>query len=392
MLSRGDVVVAAVAAAVDGLVCSDLLTPLAGGNHTPRWFVVGATMVGAALLLSRRRWPGPVLALLCVHSEVGSLFTSYRPTVMVCVALASAVGRSRLGPVSGAALVGVAVIPGWVDNEIRTASAPLAPGVGALLAVAYLGVLAAAVGLGRWQRAGVLERRMLARMGAEEARHAVEAERKRMARELHDIVGHAVTVMMLQAAGARRVMATDMERAGQALQAVEDLGAQAMGELHRLLGLLRAQAGEPDGHPDQGGRPGLANLTELLDSFRAAGIRIEVVQQGRPGSLDPSVDLTCYRLVQEALTNVSKYAAAAARAVVRVEWEGELVRICVENEGGDSAADSRLRGGRGLLGLSERVSVAGGSLEAGRRPGGGYRVAATLPCATRRPPDFSTPK
>ncbi|MGH8934255.1 MAG: sensor histidine kinase, partial [Egibacteraceae bacterium] len=217
------------------------------------------------------------------------------------------------------------------------------------------------------------------------AQEAVTEERRRIAAELHDIVCHAVTMMVLQAAGAARVANTDFAEVIQALANIESKGAQAMAELRRLLGVLRDDptdhATGADGLEPQ---PGLANLPELLASLPAIGSRVTRHDQGTSRELDPSVDLAAYRIVQEGLTNVLKHAGEHASPQLRLVWQNHTLLIEIDN--GTILAKARRKqvtsGGRGLVGLRERVHAVGGQLEAGPQHGAGYRLTAILPLAT----------
>ncbi|MGH3779935.1 MAG: sensor histidine kinase [Pseudonocardiaceae bacterium] len=226
---------------------------------------------------------------------------------------------------------------------------------------------------------------------------AVVEERRRIARELHDIVSHAVTVMTLQAAGAARVATTDFEEVVQALANIESKGTQAMVELQRLLGVLRGddltdQATGVNGLRPQ---PVLANLPALLDSLPAIGSRVTHHVEGTSCELDPSVDLAAYRIVQEGLTNVLRHAGERANPQLRLVWHAPTLLIQIDNGINLAKAHSRqtTSGGRGLVGLRERVHAVGGQLEAGPRRGAGYRLTAILPLATHpRVPAIAVPR
>jgi signal transduction histidine kinase len=220
------------------------------------------------------------------------------------------------------------------------------------------------------------------------AQEAAARERIRIAAELHDIVCHAVTLMVLQAAGASRVAKTDPAEVIPALENIESAGNQAMTELQRLLGVLRRD-GPTDAHTrDAHGlepQPGLANLPELLTSFSAAGSRVTLHVEGTARELDRSVDLTAYRIVQEGVTNVLRHGDERANPQVRLVWQTRNLLIQIDN-GINLAKTDHMQtasGGRGLVGLRERVQAVGGELEAGPRPGAGYRLTAALPLATR---------
>lgn len=219
----------------------------------------------------------------------------------------------------------------------------------------------------------------------ETVREAVAAERGRIARELHDIVSHAVTAIVLQAAGAARVAKKDFAQVTQSLANIETTGKQAMAELRRLLGVL--EASDPGsyaaGMGELGPQPGLADLTMLLTSLRDAGMPVTVHVEGTPRNLDPSIDLAAYRIVQEGLTNVLKHAGMKSDPHLRLAWEPGSLLIQIDNEI-DLAQARRgqaLSVGRGLVGLRARAHAAGGRLHAGPDPNGGYRLTATLPLA-----------
>ncbi len=214
------------------------------------------------------------------------------------------------------------------------------------------------------------------------------AERRRIARELHDIVSHAVTVIVLQAAGAARV--ADPNQVTQSLGHIETTAKQTMAELRRLLGVLEASdCANPAGGIDElGPQPGLADLTKLLTSLRATGMPVTPHIEGTPRDLDPSVDLAAYRIVQEGLTNVLKHAGKNANPQLWLIWEAHSLLIQIDNGTNLAEAPRRLPTsvGHGLAGLRERVHAVGGELHTGPHRGGGYRLTATLPLATRTTP------
>ena len=226
------------------------------------------------------------------------------------------------------------------------------------------------------------------------ARTAVDDERARIARELHDIVSHNVSLMIVQAAAAREVMATLPAAAAEALTAVEGAGRDTMTELRHLLGLLAppADGGEPadDGpetnRADLDGlapQPSLRRLSALVDRIAFAGLPVDVRIAGEPRPLPSGIDVTAYRIVQEALTNALRH-GAGGKAEVTIRYAPRSLRVEVLNTGpsvltGDPPRRPRDGAGRGLIGLRERVAVYGGDLDARRRLGGGYRVRARIP-------------
>lgn len=211
-----------------------------------------------------------------------------------------------------------------------------------------------------------------AREQQERSQAAVSAERAQIARELHDVVGHAISVMTVQAGAARMLLRTEPEQARGPLLAVEEAGRQALAEMRRMLVVLRDQNGTPAAGP----QPGLADLEGVVQRARDSGIPVEVVVEGEAVALEPGVDLAVFRIVQEALTNVLKH-APDTRAWVRIAYAGDTVDVCVENDGPAVAQPSP--GGRGLVGMAERVALYRGRLDAGPREGGGFAVRARLP-------------
>jgi signal transduction histidine kinase len=235
-------------------------------------------------------------------------------------------------------------------------------------------------------------RRLLERERERAARTAVDAERARIAQELHDIVSHNVSLMIVQAGAAREVLAAMPGQAATALEAVEGAGRDTMTELRHLLGLLAPSPSgdDPDAGPgaDLSPQPGLGRLTSLVDRIAFAGLPVELRVVGEPRPLPAGVDLTAYRIVQEALTNALKHGDGGA-AEVTVRYADRYLRVEVLNSGpsvlyGDRPAPPAEPdgAGRGLLGLRERVAVYGGDLDARRRLGGGYRVRARIPLDT----------
>jgi signal transduction histidine kinase len=206
----------------------------------------------------------------------------------------------------------------------------------------------------------------------ERARAAVAEERARIARELHDVVGHSVSVMTVQASGVRRLLRPDQEREREALLVVERTGREALAEMRRMVGVLR----RPEEAPALAPQPSLDHLSRLVEQARETGLPVELRIEGEAIQLPAGVDLTAYRLVQEGLTNVVKH-AQATRAEVLVDYGDSYVEVTVRDDGkGVGNGDG---GGHGLVGMRERVSVYGGEIDAGPQPGGGYRLRAKLP-------------
>lgn len=201
---------------------------------------------------------------------------------------------------------------------------------------------------------------------------AAADERARIARELHDVVAHSLSVMVVQAGGVRRLLSAGQSREHDALLAVEETGRQALTEMRRLLGVLR----ETDGAAELAPQPGLGSLEALAQQVRDAGLPVTVRVEGDRAQLPPGIDLSAYRIVQEGLTNAIKHANCAhAEVLVRFGKRDLELEVC---DDGDSALDIETNG-FGLVGMRERVTLYGGTFEAGPRDGGGFRVRATLP-------------
>jgi signal transduction histidine kinase len=215
-----------------------------------------------------------------------------------------------------------------------------------------------------------------------EAQIATAEERARMARDLHDIVSHNLSVVVLQAAGARAKAETD-DVDLRTLEKIERSGREALAEMRRLLGVMR---------DDQGGdgatlepSPGLAQLPALVERMRDAGVAVELRMDASGNGISPAIDLSAYRIVQEALTNTLKHAGPHANVSVTITREPGAVALEVADDGGADAAPASVADGpgHGLVGMRERASILGGELEAGPRPGGGFAVSARLPLAGR---------
>jgi len=213
-----------------------------------------------------------------------------------------------------------------------------------------------------------------------ELRAAAAEERRRVSRELHDIIAHTVSVMVVQAGAARKVVGRSPERADGALAAVEATGREAMAELRQLLGALGG-ADAPAGVAPQ---PGVAELAALVERVRQAGLAARIEVDGDTQPLPAPVDVAAYRIVQEALTNALRY-AGGARTVVHLWYEPSQLRIEVSDDGPSTSATSGQGTGRGLVGMIERAKLIGGRLEAGPRPAGGFTVRAWLPLVEASP-------
>ena len=233
----------------------------------------------------------------------------------------------------------------------------------------------------RRQRTNELEERtvQLEHEHEENAHRAVLDERVRIARELHDVVAHHVSVMGVQAGAARRVLKKQPEKAHEALSTIETSSRQAVDEMHRLLGFLRQGSQDNELAP----HPGLRQLKALVSEMKDSGLLVEIKTEGKEKPLSPIVDLSAYRIIQEALTNTLKH-AGPANATVTINYTDSSIELKILDDGrGPAPAPTQLISGRGLIGMRERVSLLGGDLQTVEAPGGGFLVKAVLPLAGR---------
>jgi signal transduction histidine kinase len=330
----------------------------------------------------RRRWP---LGVLCFTMAAGTLQGLYLSSVdevatifFVVIVLGYTAGahlprrRAFIAlPLMFAGICGVNL-----GAETATTSDYVFPT--AVVSIAWLS--------GRAVRARALLTEELheAAIRAEEAheadaQRAMAEERRRIAREMHDVVAHSVSVMVVQAGGARRIIDRDPDRAAQAAAQIEYAGRAALVEMRRLLGLLHGGEGEAGALAPQ---PSLAELDALVERSRAAGLPVEVRVLGERRPVPAGIDLAAYRIVQEALTNTLKHAGAAPTEV-HLRWGDHELELEILDRGRPGTARNGSGGGHGLVGMAERVRLYGGELEAGPRPAGGFRVRARLPLEER---------
>ena len=346
---------------------------------TTLWFAVPAVATVVLALLWRRRFPfaapAAVWLLAAALSSVdGRLIGSVTVLNLAGMAAAFLLGNLRdvfQGRVGLAVvLIGAAVIV-YNDPTHGAGDLVFTPG---LFAIGWL------AGFALRERAAQVDaaeqRATDAERGREEnIRRAVFEERVRIARELHDVVAHHVSMMGVQAGAARVVIDSDRVKAKAALTAIEVSSRQTVGELHRMLGFLR-QAGDQD---DLAPRPGLSQLPRLEASMSESELAVEVSIEGEERSLPPMIGVSAYRIVQEALTNTLKH-AAASRADVRVRyWPDELEVEIIDDGRGATALSGTSPGGLGLIGMRERAALHGGQLTAGPASGGGFAVRVKLP-------------
>ncbi|MFE3552506.1 sensor histidine kinase [Streptomyces kronopolitis] len=366
----------------------------AGILHTAAIVVV---TLGLCLVVALRRKAPVQMLLLTAAIGVGQLIFGIRAVpadfgmVVIAYTVASAPGVPRWA--SRCALFGALVSPTLTFWRYQQgAQAPLSMRIISIALITVPFVLVWVLGDSmRTRRAywAQLEERAtrLEKEREAQSRIAVAAERARIARELHDVVAHNVSVMVVQADGAAYVLDTAPEQSRQALETISGTGRQALAEMRRLLGILRT--GEQAESGEYVPQPGVEQLSDLVDQVRGAGLPVDFRTEGESRDLPSSVELTVYRIVQEALTNTRKHGGPDVRATVRVSYRGDDLELLVEDDGRgaqqeyyeDGGADGL---GHGLIGMRERVGMVGGSLTAGPRPGGGFRIGAVLPLKPAR--------
>jgi signal transduction histidine kinase len=375
-----DVALAVALAALAAVTGAVLVAPRVAAPPSTPTIVLWALALAAPLVL-RRRLPLLVLAVTAVHFTrywaVGQVNEIASWLVLgVAVYSAAAYGEHRRARwVAGAcllALIGAGVLPTLHGGAgpVELAAVALFDALPFLLGWS-LGAMMRAL---RDYRAALEERnRQLDREREANARRAVLEERVRIARELHDVVAHHVSVMGIQAGVARRLFNRDPKEAAAAIGSVETASRQAIADLQQLVGVLRRQ----DEGDDLAPQPSLQRLPELAAHMHQAGLPVALIIRGQPQQLPAGVELSAYRIIQEALTNTLKH-AGPARAAVTVHYGNGAVEVEVVDDGQGPPAGRPATGGTGLVGMQERVRLYGGHLEAEARPGGGFRVHALL--------------
>jgi signal transduction histidine kinase len=352
------------------LVAAGLLEGAVVTTNRPLWVHQILTVAVMGAVAWRRRFPLSVVGFVVVGMMVldsdGQL-SVFAALVIVCFTVGSELDppRSWLG-------LALAVVPFWIGFAV------VGGGVSDFVAVTVLYGGSWAVGRALRERAHrgaqlAARAERAERDREEEAARAVAAERARIARELHDVVSHSISVIAVQTQAVRRRLGPAQAREVDDLRAVEATARQAMAEMRRLFGVLRADGERPALAP----QPGLDQLDRLVDETRAAGVEVCVATEGPEVPLSPGLGLAAYRIVQEALTNVRKH-ALGGQVTVRLRYGDRDLELLVEDTGGlvmDVADD----GGYGLVGMRERVALYGGTLQAVPRAGGGFTVAARLP-------------
>lgn len=319
-----------------------------------------AVAQGAALWW-RRRHPEWVMAVALAGGLGIQLLA---PEVVLPVAGLFAIGSLAAARPPRVSLIGLAALIALVAANFFTATVEDT-------------VFTMAVAVGAWALGEAARNRRTAI--DEEARRAVSDERAHIARELHDVIAHSVSVIVVQAAAADDVFDERPDQARAALRSIERSGREAMTELRRLLGAVRP---EVEAHPT-GPQPGLDRVEELAEPLRAGGLAVSVTREGEAAGLPAGVDLSAYRIVQEALTNTLRH-ARATQAEVTLRYGADAVELEVLDDGDGISAGEAGSSGQGLVGMRERATLLGGTLEAGPLAQGGYRVRAHLPLGDDR--------
>jgi len=352
------------------------------------WAAVAGVSAMTIPLAFRRRAPLVVLLVSTAgFVELGFVLSERETTVTLsayCLAVYSAAAQGRPGRRNWACAIGLVAVTAIAVRDVSDAPPDLPllarlSEVGVTVAlVAAIWALGSALGSGR-RRAQQLQQRTfeLEREREDNARRAVFDERVRIARELHDVVAHHVSMMGVQAGAARVVLARDPVKATAALSAIEASSRQAVTELHQLLGFLR-QAGDDD---DTNPRPSLGQLPRLVASMGDSDLTVQVRVEGDVRPLPATVELSAYRIVQEALTNTLKH-SAASRADVCLRYEPTALEVAVIDGGPINESRQSGAGGLGLIGMRERAVLHGGELTAGPDAGGGFAVRVRLPTPT----------
>jgi signal transduction histidine kinase len=334
--------------------------------------VVAALLLaaGPAALVFRRRFPAPVLGFV-LAATIGYSLTDYPRGPMflaLIVAFVTAVMRGRRVAAIVSLVVGYFSFL-WLGYLIGTEEAPSLEG--ALGLGAWLLVLLTAAEFVRSRREQAGE---AARSRAEESRRRASEERLRIARELHDVLAHNISLISVQAGVALHLMDERPEQARTALAAIKEASNEALGELRSVLDILRQGNEKPPRSPTSG----LADLSDLVSKTEATGLQVTTHVDGTPRPLPAGVDLAAFRIVQESLTNVTRH-ADGAHATVRVAYGEDDVTVQIDDDGRGRSARLAPGTGSGIAGMRERAAALGGSLEAGPRSGGGFRVRARLP-------------
>jgi signal transduction histidine kinase len=365
---------------VDGALAAGLAALIAVGTYGASQgqperrsfdaWAIALIVVAAGALAGRRRYPvvvlevvfGATLAYFALGYANGPIWLA-----LIVAYFTAVVAGHRLAAAVTAA-IGFAIFP-WLDYLLRNGGAPSPAGLAAL--AAWLLVLLGGAEFVRIRRERIAE---VARVREEEALRRASEERLRIARELHDALGHHLSLINVQSGVALHLNEELPEEVRGSLSAIKQASKEALTELRSVLDILRQDGERAPRSPSST----LDRLGDLISQAEAAGLKVRTETEGPPRPLSFSVDVAAFRIVQESLTNVSRHAGDAT-ATVRISYGPRDVTVQVEDDGRGLGPDDPVGTGRGIVGMRERVGALGGDLEAGRRPGGGFRVRARLP-------------
>ncbi|MEU4420222.1 sensor histidine kinase [Actinoplanes sp. NPDC024001] len=388
---RGTLIDGGVAALMTYLIASATLDPPGPAYTGPTAVAWLVAAVVAVPLVVRRRWPLPVFAVVAAAAAIatatgvvgfGAIFLTWIPVALALYSAATATGRIAGMLLLAGALAAPGVTIPWLylrtgvsSADAPESEAPLWWQVELGLVVVLLATAWAGGRLIRWRRA------LRAESARRLARDAVADERLRIARELHDIVGHSLSLIAVKATVANHIAVERPAETQAALLTIEKTSRSALTEIRRLLDVLRD---DDDPAAELTPSPGPADLPDLVERLSSTGLRIDLEVSGAE-ELPTAVGLTVYRIVQESLTNVIKH-AAASRCAVTVRAGAGTVHVEVTDDGRGRQPSRKRRGGQGLIGMRERVTMYGGSLATDTRPEGGFQVTAAIPYAAAEEP------
>jgi signal transduction histidine kinase len=351
-----------------------------GSAHS--WGLLIAVLTALPLVV-RRRYPLAAFWLTMVAAQIGHHVAGFDPVLTVLACVIAAYRAALYSPYQVVAIISALAGSVVLVAAYRANLPSVRPG---LLMVAFLvPVGLAANTIHSWKQ----QVRALQSQQEAATRRAVQQERSRIAQDLHDVVTHSVSVMVVQAGAARSVLDTQPELTREALLAVESGGRAAMTELRHVMGLLTMGEDDPsrDGHGldvaepttgDLAPQPGLLQVPDMVARVQDTGLSVDLVISGPPVELPAGVDVAAYRVIQEGLTNTLKH-AVGARVRIEVAYLPDTLRVRITDSGGGSRASTAAGSGRGLVGLRERLAIYGGTLETGHLPDGGYHVSAVIP-------------
>jgi signal transduction histidine kinase len=376
-------VVVAVLSVVDVASESDLARP---GDRPADALAYGLVIAGSLSLFWRRRAPIAVLGivnavLITMYLREYGAFVAVLGLPALYAVAAHEENRRRAWWAMITASVALLLAAGVsvLDTE---------DGFAYFTALSVMAFLAAAIAAGvlirNRERIFVDAERRAAAAEADrlaEAERAVASERSRIAREMHDVVAHSMSVIAVQAAAGREIAHANPDKAAEVFARIETVGRESLAELRRMLGVLRDTG---DGEASLSPQPGIADIAAAVAQSSASGVATELIIDGNQRAVAPGIELAVYRIVQEALTNVRKHAGPTAAVTVRIAYEPHGLVVDVTDDGRGAATSlSRSGSGQGLIGMRERVEIYGGVFTAGPRPGGGYAVRAVLPIVNR---------